>query len=90
MKANNVVDVISNYQVDHMSNRCEFTIYIVPLHQTTANLHPAVGGLSHLVANCCNSDEDWRVENKTYWLGRCLNIWNTLDKSVARGVARAG
>ncbi len=24
-------------------------MYIVPLHQTTANLHPAVEGLSHLV-----------------------------------------
>ncbi len=24
--------------------------YIIPLHQITANLHPAVGGLSHLIA----------------------------------------
>ncbi len=33
-----------------------------------------------------DSNEDWRVlENKTYWLGRFLSIWNTLDKSVACG-----
>ncbi len=32
-----------------MSNRCEFTMYIMPPDQTNANLRPAVGGLNHLV-----------------------------------------
>ncbi len=66
--------------------------FIVPLHQTTANLHPAVGSFCRCFElfgnNWCSSDEDWRVESRTYWLGRFLNIWNTLDKSVARGVAK--
>ena len=71
-----------------MSNRCEFTIYCA----TTSNNCKITSGVRRrepFSSNWRNSDEDWRVEKKTYWLRRFANIWITLDKSVARGVARA-